>query len=57
MCDLDFADRLNDSGFTLSVEEKAGLQAAMLQRKLEENFSVFQFCLLFEQHFPFSGYM
>ena len=43
MCDLDFADRLNDSGFTLSVEEKAGLQAAMLQRKLEENFSVFQF--------------
>ena len=43
MCDLDFADRLNDSGFTLSVEEKAGLQAAMLQRKLEEKFSVFQF--------------
>eukprot|EP00937_MAST-01D_sp_MAST-1D-sp2_P005048 g5048.t1 len=41
--DLEHADRLNDSGFCLSVEEKAGLQIAMLRRKHEESFETFQF--------------
>ena len=43
MCDLESVDKLADSGFTLSVEEKAGLQVSMLRRQLEENFDTFQF--------------
>lgn len=43
MCDLENVERLNDSGFTLSVEEKSGLQTAMLRRKLEEKLDTVQF--------------
>jgi len=43
MCDLLNVDKLADSGSTLSVEEKAGLEVSMLRRKLEENFDTFQF--------------
>jgi len=36
MCDLDNIDKLSDSGMCLSVEEKAGLEIATVQRKNDE---------------------
>lgn len=38
MCDLDNVDKLADSGMCLSVEEKAGLEIAMVQRSNDEGF-------------------
>jgi len=43
MCDLDFTDKLTSSGQCLSVEEKAGLEIAMVQRANDEQFSSMYF--------------
>jgi len=38
MCDLDYVEKLASSGMCLSVEEKAGLEIAMMKRKVQEGF-------------------
>jgi len=43
MCDFDSIDKLNSSGLCLSVEEKAGLEIAMVQRTNDEGFSQLYF--------------
>jgi len=43
MCDFDSIEKLSSSGHCLSVEEKAGLEIAMIQRKNDEGFSELYF--------------
>lgn len=37
--DIDYLHRLGPSGSTLTIEERAGLQVAMLERQKEENYT------------------
>jgi hypothetical protein len=43
MVDIDATHLLCDSGFTLSIEEKAALQISMLERKNAEGFNKLYF--------------
>ena len=43
MVDIDSTHLLSDSGFTLSIEEKAALQISMLERKNAEGFDKLYF--------------